>query len=292
MPAAPRIGFCLLSWTANAAEMPLDFFRTLRAIGYDGVEIPIPNAAPEDIRKLARMLAAADLRSTALTVMPPGTNPVGDSPLERQAALARIAAAIDLAHGLGADALVGPIHQTLGAFTGAGASPLELDRLSDFHRYAGDLASKRAMKIAVEAMVRFECHLFNRFDDLAGYLRRLGHPGVTGLFDTFHANLEELAPVDSMRRNIDQVGHFHVSENDRGIPGRGHVPWPDYFDVLRRSGYSGWITAEIFGRADPEFAGRARVWRELPGSLEDICAETYAHIRRGWEAAARPALTG
>jgi len=281
----PKIGFCLLSWASDCATLPLNFFRTLRSVGFDGVEIPIVHSERANVVKIARLLDTAGLRRTALTVMPPGTNPVSESAEERQAAKARIAGALELTRELGAELLVGPIHQTLGAFTGSAASTIELERLADFHRYAGDLAEKFGAAIAFEPMVRFECHMFNRFDDVAEYLDRLDHPSVRGLFDTFHANVEEADPVAALQRNMRRVGHFHVSETDRGVPGRGHAPWPAYFQVLRNAGYSGWVTAEVFGRGDLEFAGRARVWRDLPGTVEQVAAETFAHIRNGWEAA-------
>jgi D-psicose/D-tagatose/L-ribulose 3-epimerase len=44
-------------------------------------------------------------------------------------------------------------------------------------------------------------------------------------FDTFHANIEERHPVDSLRAVAKMLGHVHISENDRGIPGTGHNDW-------------------------------------------------------------------
>ena len=43
--------------------------------------------------------------------------------------------------------------------------------------------------------------------------------------------------------------HVHISENDRGVPGRGHVPWTETFRAIKKSGYDGWLTIEAFGRA-------------------------------------------
>jgi D-psicose/D-tagatose/L-ribulose 3-epimerase len=41
------------------------------------------------------------------------------------------------------------------------------------------------------------------------------------MYDTFHANIEEADPIGAYARNVRIFGHIHISENDRGVPGRG-----------------------------------------------------------------------
>ena len=36
-------------------------------------------------------------------------------------------------------------------------------------------------------------------------------------------------------------------ENDRGIPGTGHIDWREIFRALRNVNYDGWLTIEGFG---------------------------------------------
>ena len=81
------------------------------------------------------------------------------------------------------------------------------------------------------------------------------------------------------------VGHVHISENHRGIPGTGHVRWAATFRALKQAGYDGWLTVEAFGRSVPAFAAVARVWRDLPGERADIVRRSYGHVRSGWDAA-------
>jgi D-psicose/D-tagatose/L-ribulose 3-epimerase len=65
----------------------------------------------------------------------------------------------------------------------------------------------------------------------------------------------------------------HISENDRGTPGRGHVNWDGVFGVLRQHKYQGWLTIEAFGRAMPEIAAATRVWRDFFSSPDEVCIE-------------------
>ncbi len=79
--------------------------------------------------------------------------------------------------------------------------------------------------LAIEPLNRFECYFLNTMADARAYVQRVGHPNFGALYDTFHANIEEKDPVGVIAQTIDVIRHVHVSENDRGTPGRGHVPW-------------------------------------------------------------------
>ena len=82
------------------------------------------------------------------------------------------------------------------------------------------------------------------------------------------------------------IKHVHVSENDRGTPGRGHVPWDATFRALRQGGYDGWLTIEAFGRTLPELAATTCVWRDFSASNEEVYRVGYDTIREGWKRAA------
>ena len=105
------------------------------------------------------------------------------------------------------------------------------------------------------------------------------------MYDTFHANIEELDPVAAFTRNARNIGYVHISENDRGVPGRGHVPWAATFSAIKRSGYDGWLTIEAFGRGLPELAAATRVWRDFAESPEAVYREGFRTIHDGWDAA-------
>ena len=127
------------------------------------------------------------------------------------------------------------------------------------HAKVGDHAQENGIVIALEAVNRFETYFANTMDDLCSYSRSLDHPSIKTMYDTFHANIEEKDPVDAFIRNSKDVVHVHISENDRGVPGRGHVPWADTFKAIKSSGYDRWLTIEAFGRGLPELAAATRV---------------------------------
>jgi len=101
------------------------------------------------------------------------------------------------------------------------------------------------------------------------------------MYDTFHANIEERDPIAAYEQHLRHISYVHVSENDRGVPGRGHVPWAQTFEAIRRSGYDGWVTIEAFGRGLPELAAATCVWRDLADSPEAVYREGFALMRDG-----------
>jgi D-psicose/D-tagatose/L-ribulose 3-epimerase len=72
--------------------------------------------------------------------------------------------------------------------------------------------------------------------------------------------------------------HIHISENDRGVPGRGNVPWDETFAAIREIGYDDWLTIEAFGRGLPDLAAATKVWRDFAESPEAVYRDGYAHI--------------
>ena len=79
-----------------------------------------------------------------------------------------------------------------------------------------------------------------------------------------------------------RVNHVHISENNRGTPGRGQIDFDAAFSGLKSIGYDGWLVIESFGHALPDIAAATKVWRPLFESREQVYTEGIALIRDGW----------
>ena len=280
-----KIGFCMFLWTTNVTSRHAALLKDIKATGYDGVEIPIFEGAPDDYRRLGEMLDKIGLERTAVTAMgDPAMNLIGDA-AARKNGLAYMKWAIDCAAALGADKLSGPLHSTLGHFSGVGPTPAELKRSVGSQRAIGDHAGKRGVTIGLEALNRFECYLFNTMADLSAHVDEVDRPHIKAMYDTFHANIEEADPIGAYTKHVKNIVHIHISENDRGVPGRGNIPWKKTFEAIRSSGYDGWLTIEAFGRGLKDLAAATKVWRDFAESPEAVYREGFQHIRKGWRKA-------
>jgi D-psicose/D-tagatose/L-ribulose 3-epimerase len=113
-------------------------------------------------------------------------------------------------------------------------------------------------------------------------VRRVDASNYGLLYDTFHANIEEKAPVGVIAPHLALIHHVHLSENDRGTPGTGHVPWVPTLRVFKEAGYQGWFVIEAFGRALPALAAATRVWRDFFPSREEVYRSGHDFLRETW----------
>ena len=281
-----KIGFCMLLWTTSVEEQHKALLADIKKTGYDGVEVPMFAGTPDDYAATGKMLTELGLESTGISIVPSmDVNPLSEDPAVRQAGVEYLKWCVDCTAALGADAVGGPLHQVLGEFTGAGPTQAEFERAREVHQKVGDHAQANGVVLALEAINRFESYFANTMDDLCAYTKSLNHPAIKTMYDTFHANIEEQDPIDAFTRNADEVVHVHISENDRGVPGRGHTPLAETFRAIKASGYDRWLTIEAFGRGLPELAAATRVWRDFAESPEAYYRDGYKCIRDGWDAA-------
>ena len=220
-----KLGFNLLLWTGHVTPAHEATLRALKKTGYDGVEIPLFEGDVEHYRRLGELIAKIGLEVTTVSVLGAGNNPLSPDKAQQQAALERAKWAIDCTQALGGSILAGPMHSEIGYFTGNPATEAERKRGVSFHRKAGDYAGKRDVRFAVEALNRFECYFLNTMQQLSDHLDAVDHPHVKAMYDTFHCNIEEKDPVAAIKTIKKHMIHVHISENDRGTPGKGHVPW-------------------------------------------------------------------
>jgi D-psicose/D-tagatose/L-ribulose 3-epimerase len=150
------------------------------------------------------------------------------------------------------------------------------------HKEAARYAAKSNIKISVEALNRFECYMLNTAAAAAAIVKRVDEPNYGFLYDTFHANIEEKDPVGVIAPNLKHINHVHLSENDRGTPGKGHVPWKATMKVLKEGKYDGWFVIEAFGRSLPALAAATRVWRDLFPNTEEVYQFGHDFLRKQW----------
>ncbi len=278
-----KTGMNLLLWTSHVTAEHFAILKDLKKTGYDTVEIPIFEGTPDHYAMLGAELDRLGLQRSVVSVIGGSDkNPLSPEKTARLAAVEYTKWVIDCTSALGANILAGPMHSELGYFSGNGATSAERKNGLSFHRKVGDYAAKKNVRFALEALNRFECYFLNTMEQLADYLDEVDHPAVKAMYDTFHANIEEKDPVKAIKTIKKHMIHVHISENDRGTPGKGHVPWDATYKALRAAKYDGWLTIEAFGRALPDLAAATRVWRDFFPTRESVYRDGLKQMRSGW----------
>jgi sugar phosphate isomerase/epimerase len=110
------------------------------------------------------------------------------------------------------------------------------------------MAKPLGIQILVENMDRF----FNTTGQIREVLERM--PGLGFHLDVGHANLnvEKNRTEEFLEAFRDRLAHVHVSDNfgkkeDLHLPlGAGTIPWKKIVSRLKKSGYDGTVTLEVF----------------------------------------------
>lgn len=273
-----RLGVNLLVWSGQVGSDELRLFPTIRAMGYDGVELPI--FAPEmlDVAVIRTALADHGLACTVSTALPSGVNLVDDN--VRAQGVAWLQKMVRTTATLGTTVLCGPMCVPVGELRGRGYTQAEWSACVRSLQEIGKIAAAEGVTLALEPLNRFETFMINTVDDGVRLMDEVNEPSVGLLLDTFHMHIEEKSTPDAIRRGARHIKHFHCSENDRGIVGTGQVAWADTLSALDDVGYDGWLVVESFNAVIPELAGATCIWRPLAESPEALAAGSMAFLRQ------------
>lgn len=275
----PQLGFNLLVWTAAISDKFFPHIERLKKIGYDGIEICMGQTETQPYKDTARLVRDLGLGITCVTIVGADANPVSPDKAVRAKAVDVLKWNIDRTVDCGSKLLCGPFHSAFATFTRADIHPDEYQRSAEVLRTAGDYAKQAGVMLVPEALNRFECYLCNTMVQLRQLIELTNHSNVRGMFDTHHANVEEKTQVDAITTIAPVLVHVHLSENDRGTPGTGHIDFKEALTALAAVGYDGWMMIEAFSRADPGFANAINVWREYNPAWE-IAEKGHAFLRR------------
>jgi D-psicose/D-tagatose/L-ribulose 3-epimerase len=275
-----KFGMNLLLWTGELADEHVKVIENLKAMGYDGVELPIFDAKCEKFAKWGKRLDEIGLERTAVTIRTAENNPISPDPKIRAAGVAATKRALECCQAVGAQTLCGPYHSAIGEFTGKGPTANEWKWGVESMRQTAENAQKCGVMLGCEYLNRFECYFLNTAADMVRFVRDVDHPNCRMMYDTFHANIEEKDPIEAIRTCAPYTVHVHISENDRSTPGQGNIPWDATFKAIKQTGYDGWMVIEAFGLALPELAAATKIWRPMYQSEEQLAREGLAFMKK------------
>jgi D-psicose/D-tagatose/L-ribulose 3-epimerase len=254
-------------------------FSRIRDWGFDGVELFLSPEEPANIPAVTRTLDHLNLERTTCSVLPREVHLVSSDATVRAQGVEFLKKCVDRTAELGAHLMCGPIYAGLGLMTGRRRTQEEWNWALQGLRVVAGHAQQRGVTLCLEPLNRFETYFLNTQADAAQLIDDIGAPNVRIHFDTFHANIEEQNPAASLRAIASKLGHVHISENDRGIPGTGHNDWRGVLLSLKEIGYNGWLTIESFAQPEPELAAAAAIWRDLAPSGDDLALRGLQFIK-------------
>ena len=261
----PRLA--LHTWTLDTTALD-DVLRIARATGWDAIEL-----RRVDFGRAAQAgRTAADVealvRASGLAVACIGVEPgwLFADGAERQRLLDVFRASCRSAVALGCTTLMSAVDRGRGDVRRAAASLRE----------AGDLAAAHGLRVAVE--FNSQAEQFNALEPMREAVSLAGHPGCGLLVDSYHLQRSGGHPrsLDSLGR--DEIAYVQFSDvpksglvpgaaTDRLPPGKGAVPFTEFFAAVGAKGYDGYMSFE---------APNPAAWARPP---EDVAREALEATR-------------
>jgi len=190
-----------------------------------------------------------------------------------------IETAISVTAEMGGTVLAGPLYTPVGDLPGRRRTTAEWKRAVEEYQALGDAIQATGVRLAIEPLNRFETYFLNTAADARRLCEEVACERVGVLFDTFHANLEEEDIPAALRSLGPWLAHVHLSENNRGVPGDGHVPFGAIAAELAANAYQGCAVVESFAGSIPEVARATAIWRDFAPSPDEFARRSIANLR-------------
>lgn len=206
------------------------------ASGFDGVELAITNPTLLEVEEVAEALESRGLRLLSITTGQAagleGLSLSADDQDVRRGAVTRICDHMTFAERFGAVVIVGSLRGADG----------NLDLLRD--SLAECAASRPSVNIALEPLNRYESRLLNSIESTVALIESMGTGNLGVLFDTFHANIEEVSIPAAIACAGDRLVHVHLADSNRWVPGFGHFEFTQVWNALQQVSYRHSIVLE------------------------------------------------
>lgn len=266
-------------FTSKLDKENLDVLNLVKDIGYDSVDINVRNISLYEARIIKKRANSSNLTLMGGGSLPKNMGILSDVKDERDGAINYIKSLIDKVAEIDSDFYGGVIYAPCGLITGRKLEEKELSRVIYALKIITLYAKKFGIRVGIEPANRYETYVLNTVEDALNIINNIGEPNLGILYDTFHMNIEEKSFYNSIKVANKKIFHMHVNENDRGIPGSGHILWDEVFKALKEIEYNKVITIESFVDETVDIAAAACIWRKLAESPEILARQGLKFLK-------------
>jgi sugar phosphate isomerase/epimerase len=179
---------------------------------------------------------------------------LGGLALYRSGQLSWIKEALAAIAEIGAAALITPEYRAqdpLPLFPPYAAPPLaEQRQVMDNVTAMSEVARTRSMSLWLEPITQFESRFWREVDPVLALCEQLANPYMGLALDFHNMNITERDIHATLQRSRAWLRHIHLADNNRRLPGQGHIDFGAALATLHQIGYRGWYSFECGGFGD------------------------------------------
>lgn len=272
-----KLGIHAYAWCSRWSNDTLDLIDRVKGLGLDFIEIPLMALDSFDAAAVRRRLNDAGLEAVTSTVLLEGTDITSRDPAIRRRGVDYLKACVQAAAAIGTTQLSGVLYSQHVKHPAVKPEEADWNYAAEGLREAAVFAASVGVVLGLEPVNRYESNLVNTIEQAAALKRMIGEPNIKFHLDTYHMNIEEKDFYAATLLAGEDLVHYHLCENDRGIPGTGLVHWDGIFQALGELNYDGYAALESF--IDMTDNMNTWVWRKLAPSGDALVKEGIAFIR-------------
>lgn len=272
-----QLGIHAYAWCSEWSNKTLHILDTAKEENLDFLEIPLMKLEDFDPKEVLKrkQLVGIDI-VTSNVILSDEHDITSDNPSYRKKGIEYLKRCVDATAAVESDCFSGVIYSQYCKATKL-PTQSDWDWSAEALREVGEYAQQYGITLGVEPVTRYESNLLNTCEQAIRLLDMVGLDNVQVHPDTYHMNVEEKSFYEATKLLKGRMCHYHFCENDRGIPGTGHVDWDGVFQALKENGYHGRVGMEGFSDITDNMS--TWVWRKLAPSGDVFLREGVKFLR-------------
>ena len=272
-----KLGIHAYAYCSQWSNNTLDLIDRVKNLGLDFIEIPLMMLEDFDVNAVSKRLRKVGLDVVTSTVLTEDTDITSDNSEIRTKGIEYLKLCAKATHDVGGTSFSGVIYSEHTKDTRERPTKQTWKYSASALKEVAQYAKTLGVTIALEPVNRYETYLINTCQQALKLIDMIGEDNMRIHLDTYHMNIEEKSFYEATKLAGDKLIHYHLCENDRGIPGSGLVDWDGIFSALSEINYHGYAALESF--VDMTDNMNTWVWRQLAPNGDVLIREGAAFIR-------------
>ncbi len=274
-----KLGVHAYAWTSEWDDSQLGLIERCSKLGLDLIEIPLMRldlCNPDAIRAECERLGLGVCTSTVLNA---ATDLTADSLAVRRAGVEYLKECVEATARMGGNTFSGVIYSQIGKKSDSRPGTQQWKHSAEGLKEVCRFAQDHGVTVGIEPVNRYETYLINTCGQALELIGMIDEPNAAVHLDTYHMNIEEKDFYEATKLAGSHLCHYHLCENDRGVPGTGLVDWDGIFRALGELKYTGNAALESFVEVSDNMREATCVWRDLAPSGDVLVRQGASLIR-------------
>ena len=268
--------YAMTQWIVGNEDMEISFKR-LQKYGYDAIEFA---ADPYglDVNRCLGLMEQYGMKCYSLCGMFSEERDLTAPREKAQTAIQYLRDSVDFAVAVGAKLII-VVPSPVGRVAppeGMTMEELWSNAVANV-REAADYAQEKGVKLAIEAINRYETYFVNTLTKAYKLVKEIDHPAVGIMADTFHMSLEENSMVKAIHMIADKLIHVHIADNTREPAGLGTTDFKEILYALQDVNYQGICAMEFMYRLANPYASMGMDTQST--LMDDYAGQAIAHMK-------------